>query len=587
MGLSPSPEELPSPAAAPSLRACLRLALRPGRGLVAANLALRIAQGLLPLLGLVAMQRLVDAVANGLAAGPGNADDPASRSAVLAAVLFAAGLGLLGVLLQAIAARCGERHARAVADGLAADLQRHTARLDLDQLETPAVRDLLHRAAAESASRPVRTVQDLAALVVAAVGFVAMVAATGARAPWLPLAVALAVVPQVLARRRHANLRSNWQREHAEAQRQQAYLTGLLLGRPFAKDLRLLGLADAVATRAETEREVLSSAQERLAAKQSTAEAFAQATSTIALFGGYAWLAFAALRQEFSLGMLLLQVQAVQRTQNTLRDLLLAHAALREHATFVEPVLAFLALAPSPRAAIDALPRGAFAVRIERASYAYPGSPSPVLRELDLHVAEGQRVLVTGGNGAGKSTLVRLLAGLARPQQGRLEIGGAAPSDLSERVRSERVSVAFQDSIGLELALRDNLAFGSEPAGDSALRERIRAAGLEPLLAGLPGDFGVRLGRAFTGGLELSGGQWRRLALVRTLIRPCSLLVLDEPFAFLDEPARRALAAHLAMRSRDATIVVVDHRPPMDLGFDRRIELAAGRAAPPPIDTTV
>ena len=562
------------PAAASPLRSALSLAFANCRGLASQNLGVRLLQGALPLLGLVAMQQLVDAVASGLRANDGS--QPSADSAVWFALAFAAAVGLLGAGLQAVAAILGERHARFVADRLAAHLAKQSAALDLEQVETPAVRDLMHRASGEAATRPARTIQDLAALVVAVTGLMVMASATAVAAPWLPFLVGSAAIPLALVRRRTTAVRFAWQTERAEAQRRSGYLFGLLLGRPWAKDLRALNLAAPIADRAFLLRDELSREQLAMSRRSTRDEAFAHALGALAMFGSFAWLAFAALRGELSLGGLLLHAQAVQRTQNGVRDALLAHASLREHSQFLAPLLQFLAMRPAvTRDPALQLPNGPVGLVARDLSYAYPGAAAPALRRVDFGIAAGERVLVTGGNGAGKSTLVRLMTGLAAPSAGELRIGTHAASALSTVARSARIAAFFQDAAGFELTVRDNLTFGDR-GDDSHLRERLEQRNLLPLLSGIPLDPEQPLGRSFQGGHELSAGQWRRLLLARTLLRDASLYVLDEPFAFLDAAARQALMQWLDAMRGNATVVIVEHRVPDGLSFDRTIALSHG-----------
>ena len=556
------------------LRSALSLAFANCPGLASQNLGVRLLQGALPLLGLVAMQQLVDAVASGLQANDSN--QPSADSAVWFALAFAAVIGLLGAGLQAVAAMLGERHARFVADRLAADLAKQSAALDLEQVETPADRDLMHRASGEAATRPARTIQDLAALVVAVTGLLVMASATAIAAPWLPFLVGLAAIPLALVRRRTAAVRFAWQNDRAEAQRRSGYLFGLLLGRPWAKDLRALDLAAPIADRAFALRDELSREQLAMSRRSTRDEAFAHALGALAMFGSFAWLAFAALRGELSLGGLLLHAQAVQRTQNGVRDALLAHASLREHAQFLAPLLEFLAMRPSVgRDPSLGLPAGPVRLVAREVSYAYPGAPAPALRRVDFVIEAGECVLVTGGNGAGKSTLVRLLAGLAAPSSGHILIGPHAASSLSMSKRAERIAAFFQDTAGFELKVRDNLTFGDR-GDDTRLRERLERRNVLPLLSGIPLDLEQPLGRSFAGGHELSAGQWRRLLLARTLLRDASLYVLDEPFAFLDAAARHALTQWLDAMHGKATVVLVEHRVPDGIAFDQTISLSHG-----------
>lgn len=561
------------------LRPALRLAALGGRSLLAANLGLRLLQGSLPLLGLVAMQRLLDAVAKGIAG------DPTAATEVWYAVAFATAVALVGAVVAMFGQTVAERHARRCADRCASLVQRHAAALDLEQIESPNVRDLLHRAAGDALSRPVRIVQDLGAFAVAATMLSTMVATVATAALWLPALLALAAVPQVLVRHRHSRLQFAWVEDNTEAQRRVGYLGGLLVGRPWAKDLRMLELAGPVATRVERERQRLTEEQLALAARRARAEALAQGLSTVSMFAAYAYLAFEALAGGLSLGGLLLLAQAAQRTQNGVRDCLLAHAALCDDQRFVRHLFSFLELRPravpasAAESAAEPGPRSPLSIAVRNVHYTYPERGNATLNGLSFEVGAGERVALVGGNGAGKSTLVRLLCGLAQPSEGSIELGGIDLRRIPPAELHQRVAVFFQDTTGFELSMRDNLAFGSPPDSDASLRERARACGLEPLLAGLPEDLGQVLGRSFQGSRELSAGQWRRLFLVRTLLRASDLLVLDEPFAFLDAAAQRALVQHLNAPPWPRTVLWIDHRPPEGMALGRAIQLVHGREA--------
>ncbi|MEC7584779.1 MAG: ABC transporter ATP-binding protein [Planctomycetota bacterium] len=556
------------------LRQALSLAALAGRGLLVANLSLRVAQAAFPLLGLLAMKMLLDAVA----AGMGSADPDAAFVQVAWAVAFAAGVAAAASLLGAVAGQVGERHSRRVADRCATLLQRHGASLDLLPVEDPANADLLHRAGTEAAQRPVRVVQNLAGLVLAVATLVGMASALATVSLWLPLLAGVAVVPQVLVRLRHVGHLYVWQQRNTEAQREVGYLAGLLLGRGAAKDLRLYELAPALSRDVANRRDRLTDEQLVLQRRRITHESLAEIFAALAMFLAYLYLGAQALAGAMTIGGLVLYVQAVQRSQNGIRDGLLAYGALREDRLFLAHVFRFFAL--QPRVVAPAQPRDVpqepVGLTCAQVGFAYPRR-EPVLHSVDLELRPGERVALLGENGAGKSTLVRLLCRLCDPDAGSIRFGDTDLKDLDPVAFRRRLSVLFQDAAGFERTVRQNLVLDGAQVSDEDLLGSADLVGIGDMIRQLPKGLDTRLGRGFAGGFELSGGQWRRLLLARALIRRSPVLILDEPFAFLDPAARQRLTDSLAQSPRDHILLLVDHRPETLQWVDRVVVLDRGR----------
>lgn len=231
-----------------------------------------------------------------------------------------------------------------------------------------------------------------------------------------------------------------------------------------------------------------------------------------------------------------------------------------------------------------ALPPGSPAprIRFEGVSFTYPGTSAPVLRGLDLTVEAGTSVALVGVNGSGKTTIVKLLAGLHQPVAGRITVAG---TDLREMAADEwrrRLAVAFQDFARFELTARDNIGFGALERIDDieALEDAARRAGVLDIVRGLPRGWDSPLARGFTGGAELSGGEWQRIALARLLFARAAgaqVLVLDEPTASLDVRAEAAFNDRFVDLTRGATTLLISHRVTTVRRADRICVLDGGR----------
>jgi ATP-binding cassette subfamily B protein len=567
------------PAAAPAaIRAvpwsfAWRLVGLAGRGPLASQAGLAVAQALLPLAGLVAMQQLVDAVADGIAGRV--AAEAAMRAATWAT--FAAGaIACLGHGLRSASTLLAEAHGRELTDAATLHWQRHAAALDLAEFDRPAFHELLQRASAEATQRPVRLVQDGLAVLVAGIGLLTMAIVLAAVAAWLPVVVALTTLPLAWSRRRHARLRAEWHRDHVGPQRDSSYAAAVLVGRATAKDVRALRLGGFWLARAAALRQGLRDSLRALAGRRGRDEWLVATCSSVGLFVAYYWLAQTALAGGLTLGGLVLQAQAAQRAQNGVRDLIAALAGVREHRLLLQPLGELAAL----RAQLVAVPPartpppGPLAIAGDGVSFRYAPAPADTLRALTFAIAPGERIAVVGANGSGKSTFVKLLARLYAPGAGVLHSSGVDLAHVDPDAFRARVAVLWQDATLFELTLRENLALGTTApaASDGALWRALAVVGLDQRVRALPQQLDTPCSSRHAGGVDWSTGEARRLLLARALAQPADLCLLDEPSLALDGDALARLVAHLAAADRTRTLVVVDHRPQL-LGIVDRVFL--------------
>jgi ATP-binding cassette, subfamily B, bacterial len=207
-------------------------------------------------------------------------------------------------------------------------------------------------------------------------------------------------------------------------------------------------------------------------------------------------------------------------------------------------------------------------ITLRDVSFAYPGSDRMVLEDVDLELPAGSVIAVVGENGAGKSTLVKLLSGLYRPTKGRIEVDGVDLATIDQAAWRKRMAGAFQDFVRFEFPAQRNVGLGDLPRLDDlpAVTTAVTRAGADDVVQRLPEGLPTQLGAAWPGGVDLSGGQWQKLALARGLVREHPLLVvLDEPTSALDAETEHALFERFAAQAVEArddgrVTLLVSHR---------------------------
>jgi ATP-binding cassette subfamily B protein len=246
----------------------------------------------------------------------------------------------------------------------------------------------------------------------------------------------------------------------------------------------------------------------------------------------------------------------------------------------VEAAGATTTVAPGGTVITEALPRRV--IRFEGVRFAYPGSDETVFDGLDLEIPAGRSLAIVGANGAGKTTLVKLLCRLHDPTDGAVTVDGVDLRSLDPVAWRQRIAAVFQDYVQFELSAYDNVAYGSlANRGDAdAVAEAASLAGAGELISGLPAGWDTPLSREFSGGTQLSGGEWQRLALARALFAVQSgagVLILDEPTAALDVRGEAEVYERFLELTRGVTTVVISHRFSTVRRADRIVVIDGGQ----------
>ena len=542
--------------------------------LTATNLVL----GLLPLASLEVTRRLVNEVAAQLAA------PPAARS--LTVLLW---VGAAWALIRAVsyACRLAAQYVEQVQSGrfsntMADTISGHLTALDLASFETPAQLGTIEMARAEASSRPLAMVRHATALARGTLTAATVALAVMAEHPWLGPALLLTVLPGIAAQVRTSRLWNRWRRERLPAERKAGYLGGVLGAPQLAKEIRVFNLAAWLRARYRGAIADLHADRLRMTRRQMGLALAGDAGGLLGLAWAGIVLLVAVQRGDFRIGDLAMLWAAFGYAQGALRDILGSVAGLYEDQLYLQHYVDFLHLPIAVRdpERPESLPvAAAAAVALRAVSFRYPGSDTRALDSVDLEIAAGERVALVGESGSGKSTLVKLLCRLYEPETGAVEMDGVDIRQLAVADLRARCAVLFQDFGHYAFTAEENVRLGdlAVPAGDPRIAEAARLAGADAVIERLPRGWATPLGRWLEDGAELSGGEWQRLALARTLVRRAPLVVLDEPTGSMDPEAEREWLARFRQAARDRTVVIVSHRLSTVQHADRIVVLERGR----------
>ncbi|MBP2680881.1 MAG: transporter ATP-binding protein, partial [Candidatus Krumholzibacteriota bacterium] len=489
-------------------------------GWTATNAVLIVLQGILPLLLLYMMKLVVDSVTAGLSA-PDKGD--AFREVAIY-IAITGGLGVVTVSLSSLARLVNEQHTQVVSDRMYDVLHAKSVDVDLEYYENAQYHDTLYRAQREGSFRPNSIVSGLVQAGQAGISFVAMAGLLFSFHWAIAVILLVAVIPGVLVQLKYAGRVYLWQRKRTPTEREVMYFNWMLTSEIFAKELRVFGLGPLLIDRFRVLRKRLRKERLEIATKRSFSDMAAQAGASVAVYGSYAFIAYRTVQGSITLGDMVMYFGAFQRGLGSLGQMLSALASLYEDNLFLSNLYEFLDLKPkvtepsNPKPFPSVIQKG---IVFDRVGFQYPADGTPVLGGVSLTIEPGETVAMVGENGSGKTTLIKLLCRLYDPTEGSITVDGIDLRDIETADLRRHISVVFQDYVRYNLTARENIWLGNLdlPRDHQRIVDAARSSGAHPVVESLSRGYDTVLGRWFEEGVELSIGEWQKVALARAFLR--------------------------------------------------------------------
>ncbi|MGH7960323.1 MAG: ABC transporter ATP-binding protein [Candidatus Binatia bacterium] len=446
---------------------------------------------------------------------------------------------------------------------LTSEVLRHTATLDVASLEDPRLRDTIDRAQQDTTGAFSRLVTDLQTVCTDTIEIVLMVAILMYLEPLVLLVVCPFALPYLFFRWRMARLRYAEETAWTAQRRWTRYFVSHLTGQQAAIETKLLGLGPLFLTKFRTLMTRFRDRNRKRYRHDFAGGSVFAVLTTVSFYLLFARVALQVARGVLTVGDIAVFAGVSSRLRLTLERLIVTVSSITEQALHVANLRAFLALTPRMThngGVTPAMRRGE--VELTDVSFTYPGSRTPALTGVSLHIKPGEVVALVGENGAGKTTLVKLIARLYDPDQGCVRIDKIDAKDWSLEHLHGGIAFLSQGFARYEATAAENIAYGDWQRmleHPERIREAAVSAGVHDLIVTLPQGYDTMLGRMF-GEHELSGGQWQKLAVARTLARDASLLILDEPTAHFDARAEYELFCRFRALATGRTTILVSHR---------------------------
>ena len=540
-----------------NIPALFRLIWRTNRNLMLGNISLRLLRSFTPLVILFIGKEIVDEVVKLM--NNHRADD--SRLWLL--------LGLeLGIVVFSETIGRGISLTESLLGDLFAnqssiEIIKHAATLDLYQFEDPVFYDKLERARRQTTGRTIlmtqvfEQCQDIISILVLGAGLIYF-------NPWLILILVIAVLPslfgEIYFNQKVYSLTLGWTPQRRELD----YLRFIGASDETAKEVKTFGLADFLVNRFKTISDKYYVENKAIAVKRAFWGTILNVLGTLSYYAAYVFIIIQTITSVISLGTMTFLAGSFERMRGMLQAVMLRFSRIAESALYLKDYFDFLDLKPL-RQDLGGLPipnpiKTGF--NFENVSFKYLNTEKYAVRNLSFHLKAGEKLALVGENGAGKTTIVKLLARLYEPTEGVITLDGIPLSQYDSNQLREMVSIIFQDFIRFQLIASENIAIGKidntkdQPRIENAAQKSLA----DTVIENLPDKYDQMLGKRFGNGVDLSGGQWQKVALARAYMRDAQLLILDEPTAALDARAEHDVFVRFAELTKGKTAVLISHR---------------------------
>ena len=564
----------------------LRLVWQTSPGISVAQGLLRLLRALLPVAGLYIGALIIDEVVRlTRAPSPGASLEQWFASGMLDHIAFLLALEFALAVISDVLGRgislLDSLLSEKLSTATSVRLMEHAARLDLEDFEDSEFQDRLERARMQAAGRTglmsqlLGQAQDLVTIASFAAGLFVY-------SPWLIVLLAVALIPAFIGEA-HFNAQSYWLNYQRTPQRRELdYVRQVAASAETAKEVKIFGLNRFLIERYLELAVSFFRDNRKIAVRRAMWGSILTAVSTIAYYFAYAYIVWRTLHGEFTIGNLTFLAGSFLRLRALLEQLLMGFSSVAGQALYLDDLFSFFEIEPEivspakPRPFPNPIREG---FTFEDVGFRYPGAERWAVRNLSFHLRAGEVLALVGENGAGKTTLVKLLSRLYDPDEGRILLDGHDLKEYDLLELRRNIGVIFQDFVRFHLTAADNIAVGLIEA--RADRERIVKAAerslADEVIAKLPEGYDQMIGKRFKTGIDLSGGEWQKIAIARAYMRDAQVLILDEPTAALDARAEFEVFQRFKELSAGKTAVLISHRFSSVRMADRIVVLGDGR----------
>jgi ATP-binding cassette, subfamily B, bacterial len=557
-------EDIPSPRWAERLRALknippvMKYVWDAAPGVAVVNLVSRVVAALIPL-SMLAVTRVIIAEIYAL-----NAKQTPLPDHFWWLVTLEFALAGVAAILMRVTDFCDTTLAERFMKHISVRLMKHAANLDLMSYEDPVFYDKLERARVQSTDR-VQMIKISGRLIQETITTVSLAAGIFVYSPWLLIALVACVVPAFLGETHFAFLGYSLSFQQTPARRELDYLRLLGGTKEGAKELKLFGLAPFLVGRysdvaTELHDQTIGVARHRLFIGSLLAM-----VGVAGYYGTYAFVIYHTVIGLISLATMIFLAGAIGGASSNIQAVFTTFSEIANQALFMTDLLEFFAVKPkifSKPGALPAPKKIQQGFEFKNVSFAYPGGSRMILKNVSFKLAPSERIAIVGENGQGKTTIVKLLTRLYDPTEGQILLDGKDLREYDLESLWQEIGVIFQDFMRYEMTASANIAVGriEERNNPFQIRAAANKSLAEQAIRRLPKGFDQVLGSRFEGAVDLSGGEWQKIAIARAYLRDAQLLILDEPTAALDARSEHEVFQRFSELTEGKMSLLISHR---------------------------
>ena len=504
----------------------------------------------------------VDAVASAFQQDPAAAEQ--ARSDVLFYVLVELGLVVVMTGAQRLNTVCQSILRVLLGNKINVMILEKALTLELAHFEDAEYYDKLVRARREASSRPLSLViktfdllRDIIALVTIGIFLFQF-------SPWAVALLAAAGIPAFIAEAKFSGEAFRIHRRRSAERRMQIYLEMVLTREDGVKEVKLLQLGKLFLQRYVDIFRSMYKEDRNLVLRRGFWGYVLGLLASSAFYFAYGWVGFAAIAGAITIGQMTMYIAQFRLGQNAVTNSLTAINGMYEDNLYLSNLTEYLEhkVAEQTGNETEGLNRED-GIRFEAVSFYYPGSDTPALNKVSLHIKPGESLAIVGENGSGKTTLIKLLTRLYSPSEGKIFLEGLELKEWDIETLRQKIGVIFQDFARYQLIVGENIGIGDvEEIEEELLIEEAAKKGMaDVFVKDLPRAYKTQLGTWFKDGKELSGGQWQKIALSRAFMRSkADILILDEPTAAIDAKAEAEIFSHFRDLTNNKISIIISHR---------------------------